>query len=247
MTSSLFNSEIKKVAILVDPDKYDESGVKDIVRRSTEARVDYFLAGGSLTHTSVVELIRTLRELSFIPVILFPASLVQLTAEADIIFLSSLISGRNPELLIGKHVVAAPYLKEVKEKVVPVGYIVVHCGTTTSVEYMSHTMSIPYDKTDIAVATAIAGEMLGMKAIYLEGGSEAIKPIDPLMIEAVKKEISVPLITGGGIRSANEVEKAFQAGADLVVIDNGGETNHDLIAEACQVRNQFNKRIKENK
>lgn len=247
MTSSLFNSEIKKVAILVDPDKYDESGVKDIVRRSTEARVDYFLAGGSLTHTSVVELIRTLRELSFIPVILFPGSLVQLTAEADIIFLSSLISGRNPELLIGNHVVAAPYLKEVKDKVVPVGHIVVHCGTTTSVEYMSQTMSIPYDKTDIAVATALAGEMLGMKAIYLEGGSEALKPVDPLMIEAVKKEISVPLITGGGIRSANEVEKAFQAGADLVVIDNGGEINHDLIVEACQVRNRFNKKIKENK
>lgn len=247
MTSSLFNSEIKKIAIFVDPDKYDESGVKDIVRRSTEARVDYFLAGGSLTHTSVVDLIRMLRELSFIPVILFPGSLVQLTAEADIIFLPSFISGRNPELLIGNHVVAAPYLKEVKEKVVPVGYIIVHCGTTSSVEYMSQTISIPYDKTEIAVATALAGEMLGMKAVYLEGGSEALKPIDPLMIEAVKKEISVPLITGGGIRSANEVEKAFQAGADVVVIDNGGETNHDLIAEACQVRNRFNKKIKENK
>lgn len=247
MTSLLSDTEIKKVAILIDPDKYDDEGIKDIVRRATQARADYFLAGGSLTHTSVVNLIRQLKGLSFIPVILFPGSLIQLTTEADIIFLLSLISGRNPELLIGNHVIAAPHLKAVKEKIVSVGYIVVHCGTTTSVEYMSQTTAIPYDKIEIAVATALAGEMLGMKAIYLEGGSGAQKPIDPLMIEAVKKEISVPLITGGGLRTQNDIELAFQAGADIVVIGNGCETNHDLIDDACQVRNRFNRKLKENK
>jgi phosphoglycerol geranylgeranyltransferase len=234
---------IKKVAVLVDPDKYDNTGVADIVRRAGDANADFFLAGGSLTHTSVTTLIRQLKELSSIPVILFPGSLLQLTTEADIIFLLSLISGRNPELLIGNHVVAAPHLKNVREKILPVGYILVSCGSVTSVEYMSQTMAIPYDKTDIVVATAIAGEMLGMKAIYLEGGSGALKPIDPAMIAAVKKEISIPLITGGGLKSAGKIEKAFEAGADMVVIGNGCEGNHGLITEACQVRDLFNSKI----
>ncbi len=244
MTLQLSDSGIKKVAILVDPDKYDEEGVKDIVRRATQARADYFMAGGSLTHTSVAKLISQLRELSFIPVILFPGSLLQLSTEADIIFLLSLISGRNPELLIGNHVIAAPHLKNAREKVMAVGYIIVHCGNTTSVEYMSQTVPVPYDKDDIAVATALAGEMLGMKAIYLEGGSGALKPVSPSMISAVKKEISVPLITGGGLKSSDDIEKAFEAGADIVVIGNGCESHPGLISEACKIRNSFNKKAK---
>jgi phosphoglycerol geranylgeranyltransferase len=247
MISILSEPGIKKTAVLVDPDKYDETGLADIVKMSTEAKADYFLAGGSLTQTSVVTLIHRLKELSSIPVILFPGSLLQLTTEADIIFLLSLISGRNPELLIGNHVVAAPHLKSVREKIVPVGYILVSCGSVTSVEYMSQTMAIPYDKTDIAVATAIAGEMLGMKAIYLEGGSGAQKPIDPEMIAAVKKEISIPLITGGGLRSAGTIEKAYKAGADIIVIGNGCEGNHSLITEACKVRDLLNNKSHLNK
>jgi phosphoglycerol geranylgeranyltransferase len=242
MKSILSEPGNKKVAILIDPDKYDDEGIKDLAARASAARADFFLAGGSLTHRPVNELIKRLKELTSIPVILFPGSLLQLTTEADNIFLLSLISGRNPELLIGNHVIAAPYLKGVKEKVLPVGYILINCGPITSVEYMSQTSAIPYDKTDLVTATAIAGEMLGMKAIYLEGGSGAQKPVDPKTIAAVKNEISIPLITGGGLRSSSDIKKAFNAGADMVVIGNGCEGNHDLINDACAARDIINQR-----
>jgi phosphoglycerol geranylgeranyltransferase len=241
MKSILSDKGNKQVAVLVDPDKYDEEGIKDIAQRATAAGTDFFLAGGSLTHTSVTELINRLKNLTSIPVILFPGSLLQLTTEADLIFLLSIISGRNPEMLIGNHVIAAPYLKSVREKVFPVGYILVSCGPVTSVEYMSQTSAIPYEKTDIIVATAIAGEMLGMKAIYLEGGSGAEKPVSSKTITAVKNEITVPLITGGGLRTTIDIENAFQAGADLVVIGNRCEGNHSFIGDACHVRDSFNR------
>ena len=136
-----------------------------------------FLTGGSLTFNSIDILIDNIREQSNIPVVLFPGNLLQLTLKADIILLLSLISGRNPELLIGNHVIAAPYLKNVKEKLISVGYILISCGNRTSVEYISQTEAIPSDKPEIAVATALAGEMLGLKMIYLEAGSGAANPV----------------------------------------------------------------------
>lgn len=232
----------KAVAQLIDPDKYDDGSLVDATRRAVAAGVDFFLAGGSLTHTSVSHLVSRLKELSDIPVILFPGNLIQLTASADAVFLLSLISGRNPELLIGNHVVAAPFLKRIRDRVIPVGYILVDCGGRTSVEYMSQTSPIPRDKNDIAVATALAGEMLGMQAVYLEAGSGAASPVDPAMIREVRAEINIPLITGGGLNTPEKISDAFSAGADMVVTGNGCEQNSHLIIDACNIRDRYNRR-----
>ncbi|MFZ2287183.1 MAG: phosphoglycerol geranylgeranyltransferase [Bacteroidales bacterium] len=230
----------KAVAQLIDPDRAGDESLVAAARNAAEAKVDMFLAGGSLTNVPVDTLIIKLKQLTGIPVILFPGNLTQLTLEADAVFMLSLISGRNPELLIGNHVIAAPFLKQIRDRVIPVGYILVDCGGGTSVEYMSQTFPIPCSKHDIAVATALAGEMLGMQAIYLEGGSGSARPVDPAMIRAVRKEITIPLITGGGLDSAAKVDEAFAAGADMVVIGNGSEQNPMLITEACRVRDSHN-------
>jgi len=230
----------KLVAQLIDPDRAGEAALALAVRYAAEAGVDLFLAGGSLTSVPVEDVIMRLKQLSSIPVVLFPGNLTQLTASADAVFLLSMISGRNPELLIGNHVIAAPLLSRMRERVIPIGYMLINCGGDTSVEYMSHTSPIPGGKNDIAVATALAGEMLGMKAIYLEGGSGAARPVNPSMIKAVRAEITIPLITGGGLDTAGKIDLAFEAGADMVVIGNGCEQDPSLITGACQVRDRFN-------
>jgi geranylgeranylglyceryl phosphate synthase family protein len=155
--------------------------------------------------------------------------------------LLSLISGRNPELLIGNHVIAAPYLKDIREKLVSVGYILVGCGSKTSVEYISQTEAIPADKPDIVTATAIAGEMLGLSMIYLEAGSGASGPVPGQVIRSVRENLSVPLAVGGGIRNKEEIQEIFTAGANLIILGNGCEKNPDLLAEACKVRDYFRK------
>jgi putative glycerol-1-phosphate prenyltransferase len=231
----------KLVAQLIDPDRAGEEALVTAARYASESGVDLFLAGGSLTGVPVGDVIRRLKQLSSIPVVLFPGNLTQLTDEADAVFLLSLISGRNPELLIGNHVIAAPLLKNMRDRVIPVGYMLIACGGGTSVEYMSQTLPIPAGKNDIAVATAVAGEMLGMKAIYLEGGSGAARPVDPSMIRAVREELTIPLIVGGGLDTPGKVEEAFAAGADMVVTGNGCEENPSLITGACRVRDRFNR------
>ena len=185
-------------------------------------------------------MIDSIKQISSIPVILFPGNLLQLTLKADAILLLSLISGRNPELLIGNHVIAAPHLKDVKEKLISVGYILIDCGKTTSVEYISQTAAIPADKPDIAVATALAGEMLGLQMIYLEAGSGAANPVPLNIIRAVRENISIPLAVGGGIKSTKDVEEFFKAGANLIVLGNGVENNPGLLSDACKIRDGFN-------
>lgn len=233
----------KAVAQLIDPDKYDDTSLAAAATLAAKARLDYFLVGGSLTHRPVNLLIRRLRELSEVPVILFPGNLIQLTASADAVFLLSLISGRNPELLIGNHVIAAPFLKSIRDSVIPVGYILVDCGGHTSVGYMSQTSPIPGDKNDIATATALAAEMLGMKAVYLEAGSGAATPVSKEMINAVRAETNIPLITGGGLNTPGKADDAFAAGADMIVIGNGCEQNPCLITDACLVRDNYNRKV----
>ena len=234
--------ERKVVAQLIDPDRAGDELLVQTAAYAEDAKADLFLVGGSLTSVPVSDVIRRLKQLSRIPVILFPGNLTQLSVDADAIFLLSLISGRNPELLIGNHVIAAPYLKHIRDTVIPVGYILVACGGSTSVEYMSQTPPLPCDKHDIAVATALAGEMLGMSAIYLEGGSGASRPVDPGMIRAVRSELHIPLITGGGLDTADKINDAFRAGADMIVTGNGCEDNPLLIADACRVRDSYNRR-----
>ena len=177
------------------------------------------MTGGSLTFNSIDNLIDEVRKHCSIPVVLFPGNLLQLSHKADIIMLLSLISGRNPELLIGNHVIAAPYLKTVKEKLISVGYILINCGSITSVEYISQTEAIPSDKPEIAVATALAGEMLGLGMIYLEAGSGAAKPVPANIIKAVRENVSIPVAVGGGIRNKKEIEEIFNAGPILLSLE----------------------------
>jgi len=229
----------KSVALLVDPDKAKGDLLQNILKTASESKTDYIFAGGSLTFTSIDKLINEIRKFCSIPVVLFPGNLLQLTLNADVILLLSLISGRNPELLIGNHVIAAPHLKNVREKLVSVGYILISCGKKTSVEYISQTEAIPYNKPEIAVATALAGEMLGLQMIYLEAGSGAANPVPVSLIKAVRQNISVPLAVGGGIKNKNEVEDIFNAGADLIILGNGCEKNPELLTEACRIRDKL--------
>ena len=229
----------KSVALLLDPDKAGGSPLRRIISTAVRCRADYIMTGGSLTFRSMDKLIDSVRELCSIPVVLFPGNLLQLSHKADYILLLSLISGRNPELLIGNHVIAAPYLSDVREKLISTGYILVSCGARTSVEYISQTEAIPSDKPEIVVATSMAGEMLGLSMIYLEAGSGAPGHIPVSLINEVRKNISIPLAVGGGIRNRKEVESIFKAGADLVVLGNGCEKNPELLEEACAARDNF--------
>jgi putative glycerol-1-phosphate prenyltransferase len=229
----------KSIALLLDPDKSTGDSLHNILQYAIGSKTDYIFAGGSLTFSSIDNLISDIRKLCAIPVILFPGNLLQLTLKADIILLLSLISGRNPELLIGNHVIAAPHLKDVREKLVSVGYMLIGCGKKTSVEYISQTEPIPCDKPEIAVATALAGEMLGMQMIYLEAGSGATNPVPLNIVKAVRQNISIPLAVGGGIKSKDEVEDIYNAGADLIILGNGCEKNPELLNEACRIRDKF--------
>jgi len=232
----------KSVALLLDPDKAKGKALDNIIETAVSAGVDYILTGGSLTFCNIDPLIKHVRNKCSIPVILFPGNLLQLNTSVDGIYFISLISGRNSELLIGNHVIAAPFLKDIRDRVVPVGYILINCGSKTSVEYLSQTEAIPSDKPDIITATALAGEMLGMKMIYLEGGSGAIKPIPSEVIRAVKENITLPLAVGGGLKTAEQVKEAFNAGADLIILGNGCEKRPALLAEACKIRDSYRKR-----
>ncbi len=229
----------KSVAILLDPDKSTGEGLKSILRIAAEYRADYIFAGGSITFNSIDDLIYRIRENCDIPVILFPGNLLQLSRKADAILLLSLISGRNPELLIGNHVTAAPFLRDQRDKLVSVGYILVGGGQKTSVEYISQTESIPPDKPEIVVATALAGEMLGFGMIYLEAGSGASNPVPGNIISAVRENITIPVAVGGGLKTTEEIEGTFNHGADLVILGNSCEKNPNLLAEACKIRDSL--------
>jgi phosphoglycerol geranylgeranyltransferase len=229
----------KSIALLLDPDKAKGESLQNILVTANESKTDYIFVGGSLTFNNIDNLINEVRNLSSIPVILFPGNLLQLTLKADMILLLSLISGRNSELLIGNHVIAAPYLKDARDKLVSVGYILVSCGNKTSVEYISQTEAIPSDKSDIAVATALAGEMLGLRMIYLEAGSGAVNPVPLILIRAVRDNISIPLAVGGGIKNKDQIEDIFNAGADLIILGNGCEKNPSLLKDACRIRDKF--------
>ena len=229
----------KCIALLLDPDKTRNESLRKILKIAEGCHADFIMAGGSLTFSSIDQMIDDIKKQCNIPVVLFPGNLLQLSQKADIIFLLSLISGRNSELLIGNHVLAAPFLRNVRHKLISVGYILISCGSKTSVEYISQTEAIPSDKPEIVVATALAGEMLGLSLIYLEAGSGASNPVPVSIIRSVRENLTVPLVVGGGISNKKEVEKVFEAGADLIVLGNGCEKNPDLLAEACSVRDRF--------
>ncbi len=225
---------------LIDPDKYNGSQIASQSVIATTGRVDLIFTGGSLVFSPVDSLITRIKSLTDIPVVLFPGSPLQLSNLADGILLLSLISGRNPDYLIGNHVISAPFLRESGVEIIPTGYLLVDGGRETSVSYISNSRPIPADKPDIAVATALAGEMLGLKVIYMDAGSGALNRISPAMIEAVASVISVPLIIGGGLRNPSDVRDAYAAGADAVVVGNAAEEESFSLEKMVAERDRFN-------
>ncbi len=221
----------KAFAVLIDPDKTDLEQCQLLIAHAIENQVDFFFVGGSLiVGSGMNRIVRVIKEQCSIPVVLFPGSNLHIEPSADAILFLSLISGRNPDFLIGQHVIAAPILKRSQLEIVSTGYILVDSGRQTTVSYISNTMPIPYDKPDVAACTAMAGEMLGMKLIYLDSGSGAQKPASARMVATVRRSVEVPLVVGGGIASPIQAEEILQAGADLIVVGNGIEQNPDLLA-----------------
>ena len=238
--AELKNAGKKQFAILIDPDKCTAEMLVRISILVNANAVDYVFVGGSLlTNGNLSVTVSALKSNCKKPVVLFPGNLMQIDADADAILFLSLISGRNPELLIGKHVIAAPVLREKKIETISCGYMLIESGNTTAALYMSNTHPIPFTKNDIAACTAIAGEMLGLKAIYMDAGSGAQFPVSAEMIKAVRKEIAVPLIIGGGIKTKYDVLNALHAGADLIVIGNAIEKDEQLIIELARAVEQF--------
>lgn len=222
----------KKFVVLIDPDKPTDEQIVEIVEKSKKVGVDFFFVGGSLLLTdSLDHCIKLIKQHCDIPVLIFPGDSLQISKWCDGFLLLSLISGRNPEMLIGRHVVAAPYLKLYGNEIIPTGYMLVDGGCPTSVSYMSNTTPIPHDKDAIAMCTALAGEMLGLKLIYMDAGSGAINPISTEMIYKVKNTISVPLVVGGGIKTPEQAAAMAKAGADVIVVGNALEKSIEKLQE----------------
>ena len=225
-------TEKKLFALLIDPDKIMMGKLTSTIEIAEKANVDFIFIGGSLVVTSKLdEIILHIKKETSIPLVIFPGNPSQVSRYADGLLYLSLISGRNPDLLIGQHVVSVPMVKESGLEVISTGYMLIDGGEPTSISYISNTTPIPSNKNEIAVCTALAGEMLGMKTIYMDAGSGAKTPITESMIKAVASQIKIPLIIGGGIR---EPEKAYlncKAGADMIVVGNAIEKDNGLIIE----------------
>jgi len=234
----------KKMAVLIDPDKVRMSNIKEVIALANESNVDYFFIGGSLIVNNMLDqCLETIKKVCDIPMVLFPGNSFQLSYKADGILFLSLISGRNAELLIGKHVITAPYLKMSPLEILPTGYMLVDGGVPTTVSYVSNTQPIPATKDDVAMCTALAGQMLGLKLMYMDAGSGAKNPISESMISAVSQTIDVPLIVGGGIRTPEKAFKNAKAGADIIVVGNAIEKDPSLVKEMAAAIHSVNEKV----
>ena len=233
----------RSFAVLLDPDKIDFTTFPQFLEQAEAWGVDFFFVGGSLvTRYAIDQLVDAIHAHTRIPAILFPGNSLHIVPTADAILLLSLISGRNPEFLIGQHVIAAPLLRQSNLEILPTGYMLVESGKLTTVSYMSNTIPIPYDKPSVAACTAMAGEMLGLRLMYLDAGSGAQRPVPASVISAVREATEVPLIVGGGINTGEKAYTALEAGADVIVIGNGIEHNVGLLPEIAQCVKAFNQK-----
>lgn len=243
MIYNLIQNKIKKhqksLLLLIDPDKFNAHRIHQMESMIKGSSVPFIVVGGSMISSPILPVIKSIKEILKLPVVLYPGSPTHITEGADGLFLLSMISGRNPDLLIGHHVVAAPLIRQMDIEIIPTGYMLIDGGCTTSVEYISQTRPIPASKTDIAVATAMAGEMLGLKMIYMDAGSGAKNSISTEMILKVRENISLPLLIGGGIKNTQQLNAAFNAGADMVIIGNALEKNPDLLNEMLSATENF--------
>ncbi|MFN8437491.1 MAG: geranylgeranylglyceryl/heptaprenylglyceryl phosphate synthase [Cytophagales bacterium] len=230
----------KLFAVLVDPDNIDIDQLKSLVHLSVEAQIDLFFVGGSLIEKDTLAIVvKTIKSLCTIPVVLFPGSNMHIDAQADGLLFLSLISGRNPDLLIGQQIIAAPILKRTSLEILPTGYMLIDGGKATTVSYISNTTPLPADKPSIAACTAMAGEMLGLKLIYMDAGSGALYPISRKIIGAVRRSIDCPLVVGGGIDSVSKAADAWESGADVVVVGNALEKDQNLLMAIAQKAKQY--------
>ena len=231
----------KAFAVLIDPDKLNEQSLLTTIEIAIKAKVDFFFVGGSLVVTDTLDkMVAAIKKHCSIPVVLFPGSPDQITPKADALLYLSLISGRNPELLIGQHVISAPFVKQSGLEIIPVGYMLIDGGSPTTVSYISNTNPIPSNKNDIAICTAMAGEMLGLKLIYMDAGSGAIKAIPTAMIKEVAKHIQIPLVVGGGITTPEKAKENCIAGADIIVVGNAAEKDPELITAISNAIHSLN-------
>ena len=220
--------------VLIDPDNVSNERLTDFVRHCENSGADGFLVGGSLMMSDTLDnVLETISNASSLPTILFPGSVSQISSKADAILFISLISGRNAEHLIGTHVIAAPIVKRSKIEPIATGYMLIESGRKTTAEYMSGSSPIPRNKPEIATATALAAEYLGMKFIYLEGGSGAEKSVPNEMIKMVSSNISIPIIVGGGIKDSKTAREKVENGASIVITGNffEDESNWHLVKE----------------
>jgi putative glycerol-1-phosphate prenyltransferase len=225
---------LRQLAILLDPDKCDEADIY----RSASLQPNYVFVGGSLlTRHRFDEVMNTVRSVFTVPVVIFPGSITQVHPKADAILFLSLISGRNPELLIGQQVLAAPAVQSAGIEPIPTGYLLIEGGNLTTAAYISNTLPIPAAKPDIAATTALAGQMLGMRMMYLDSGSGAKQTVPPDMIQAVKNTVQTPVIVGGGIRTPQQANDIWNAGADIIVIGTAFEEKNHNLKEISSLRN----------
>lgn len=214
--------------VLLDPDKYSAQDLADQAE-TISAYADLIFVGGSLcVRHDFREAVRCIKAASLVPVIIFPGDATQVSPDADALLYLSLVSGRNPDLLIGEHVKAAPLVRRSGLEVIPVAYMLIESGSTTSVQYMSQSLAIPSSKPEIAMAHALAGEYLGMKLAFLEAGSGADRHVPLEMIEAVSSYVTLPLIVGGGIRTPDDAGRIARAGASFVVTGDVIEKKGDV-------------------
>lgn len=234
--NTLIANPAKKIALLIDPDNHTDASLVNTLSVAGKASIDFILTGGSLVSKPIDHTVEIIKKTSPLPVILFPGSLLQLSEKADGILLLSLISGRNPDYLIGNHVLAAHFLKKSGLEIIPTGYILIDGKSVSSVEYISNTRPIPVEKPDIAVATALAGEMLGHRLIYLEAGSGADRRINERVVAEVRKNIKIPLMVGGGIRTPEDALNLFRAGADIIVVGSAAEEDPEILMSMAEMR-----------
>lgn len=229
----------KMIAVLLDPDQCKGSLLSATIAELKTATPDFVFVGGSHAVNSVNSIIEILKEETDCPVILFPGDASQFSIKADALLYLSLLSGRNAEFLIGQHINSSVSIKKSMIEVIPTGYLLIEGNKTSSVEYISNTRPIPRDKKDIALSTAVAGELLGMRLIYLEAGSGA-KQVVPLdMIKHLSTELSIPMMVGGGIGTEEQLTDAFRAGADIVVVGNAFESNPRKITEFVNATRKY--------
>ncbi len=222
-------TETKLLVILIDPDKVSMDDLPKTITKINSLQVDLLFVGGSLLFKNVLDsFIKKIKELTDIPVILFPGSAMQISNHANAILFLQLLSGRNPDFLIGNQVIAAPILSQTSLEIISTGYLLIESGRETTASYISNTKPIPAHKPEIAMATALAGKYIGNQLIYLDGGSGALNPVSKEMIKMVSKKVQLPLIVGGGIRTKKQIDSAFNAGATVVVVGTAFENNENF-------------------